>query len=119
MPTPMLNPGIVAVARSGPEGTSPLLARIETMTFGLTPLQAEQNIDRSTEVSWPVTCGWKVCAAQAVLENPKPLLLMLWFCSFGFPRITSPGLEFRSTLNGVPVLKSALDVSVKHPRSGP
>src|SRR5437868_8992654 len=119
MPAPLLNPGMVAVAKSEPVGTSPLVARIETVTFGLAPLQPEQNIARSTEFSWPVTCGWNVCAAQVTFENPKPLLLMLLFCSLGFPRITSPGLVFKSTLNGVPALKSAFEVSVKQPRSGP
>jgi hypothetical protein len=42
-PEPLEKPGIVAVARSAPVGRSLLLFRIETVMFGVVPVQPLQN----------------------------------------------------------------------------
>ena len=50
-PAPFEKPGIVVIARSGPVGKSPLVALIETLRFGVVPVQAEQNKKRSARVN--------------------------------------------------------------------
>ena len=63
---PSLKPGIVAVARSAPVGVPPLVARIETVMFGLVAVQAEQNSSMSARVSWPLMAGVQfICAKLA------------------------------------------------------
>ena len=52
---PVVLPGMVVTARSDPVGRPPLVALIETVRFGVVPVQALQNRSRSTRVSWPVT----------------------------------------------------------------
>ena len=81
-PEGLLKPAIVAVARSTPVGTgvAPVVARIETVMFGVVPVQPEQKRLRSTCVSWPATPAVKVCPAHAVLLNPKPAFVVVVFC---------------------------------------
>src|SRR5215212_416853 len=80
-PAPLLKPGMVAVARSGPVGRPPAsVALTETVRFGNVPVQVLQKRSRSTRDSCPVTPAWKVCAAQFVALNPNPLFVTLRFC---------------------------------------
>src|SRR4029453_4464179 len=101
-PAPLLNPGMVATARSAPVGSAglPVAARIETGRFGVVPVQPLQKRSRSTLDKLPVTPAVKVCPAQLVLVKPKPLLVTVRFCwsrFAGASRTTSPGLVVRST----------------------
>ena len=61
-PEPLEKPGIVAVARSGPVGSGvvPVVARIETVKFGVVPVHALQKRSRSTRVSKPLLGALKV-----------------------------------------------------------
>ena len=80
-PAPLEKPGIVAgVARSAPVGRSPLVARIETVMFGVVPVQPLQNRSTSTAVNWPLTPAVKLWPNQAVEVKPKPLLVTDVFC---------------------------------------
>src|SRR5215470_9342665 len=74
-PAPLLNPGIVVTARSDPVGTLPEVARIETVRFGVVPVQFVQKRSRSTLVKRPVIADVKVCPAQVVLVKLKPLFV--------------------------------------------
>jgi len=72
----------VAVARSAPVGTgvTPVVALIETVMFGVVPVQPLQKKSRSILVAWPVTAGVKVSPPQLVLLKPKPLFVTVVFC---------------------------------------
>src|SRR5689334_4850206 len=70
---PSLKPAIVAVARSAPVGAPPLVARMETVMFGLVAVQPEQKSSMSARVSWPLMAAVKVCPAHDVLVMPKPV----------------------------------------------
>src|SRR5215212_2088692 len=54
------NPGIVAVARSAPVGRSPVVFLIETVRFGVVPVQPLQKRSTSTRVNDPLTVGVNV-----------------------------------------------------------
>src|SRR3954464_13891055 len=79
-PEPVENPGMVAVARSGPIGAPPLVARMETAKLGVVPVQPLQKRSRSTLVTVPFTAGVNVCPAQLVAFMPKPLFVTTVFC---------------------------------------
>jgi hypothetical protein len=79
-PEPLEKPGIVAVTRSEPVGRSPLVARIETVMFGVVPVQPLQNRSTSTAVNWPLTPAVKLWPNQLVELKPKPLLVTDVFC---------------------------------------
>src|SRR5712671_1331090 len=115
---PLEKPAMVATARSAPVGTAglPLVALIETVMFGIVPVQALQKRSTSALVNWPLTSGVKVWPAQLVLLKPKPLLVTERFCwsmDAEFNSVTAPGLPVRSQLVAIPVWKSAWVVSVK------
>src|SRR5882724_1855745 len=73
-------PGIVAVARSTPVGRSPLAFRIETVRFGVVPVQLLQNRSTSTCVSWPLVPTVKVWPNQLVEVKAKLLAVTDVFC---------------------------------------
>ncbi len=56
---PSLKPGSVAEARSAPVGTgvAPVVARMESVTFGLFAVHDAQKSSTSTRLSCPVTVG--------------------------------------------------------------
>ena len=84
----------------------PEVGRIETLRFGVVPVQALQKRFRSTLVKLPVAADVNVCPAQLVLVKPKPLLVVDAFCWSTFAgarRVTSPGLVVRSTFVNTPV----------------
>src|SRR5437870_7765114 len=110
-PDALEKPGVVATARSEPVGTGglPVVARIDTVRFGVVPVQLLQKRSRSTLVSLPETPGTKVWPAQDVLLNPKPLLVTVRFCwstALGLARTTSPALAVKSTFVLDPAWKS-------------
>src|ERR1041385_1851480 len=118
-PAPVEKPAIVPVARSGRGGSAglPAVARRETVRFGIVPVQPLQKRSRSARVSVPVCAAVKVCPAQLVLLNPKPLLVTVRFCwsmKSGLASLTSPGLALRLTLFGMPARKSPCVVSVRN-----
>src|SRR6266542_2130640 len=79
-PEPLEKPGMVAVARSAPVGKSPLAALIETVIFGVVPVQPLQNKSRSALVNWPLTPAVNVWPNHEVELKPKPLLVTDVFC---------------------------------------
>src|SRR5207248_5361474 len=100
----------------GGRGGVRLVALMETVRFGVVPMQLLQKRSRSALVKGPVTAGVKVCPAQLVLLKPKPLLLTVRFCGSmeaAFTSVTSPGLLVRSQLVATPVWKSVCVVSVR------
>src|SRR5260370_40386085 len=108
----MEQPVMVVDARSAPVGTAgvALVALIETVIFGVVPLQPLQNSSTSALVSLPVTAGVKVWPAQLVLLKPNPLFVTVVFCwSILAPlkRMTSPGRLSRSQLVGTTRWKAA------------
>ena len=56
------------------------MARIETVMFGVVPVQPLQNRSTSTCVNWPVTPAVKVWPTQDVAVKPKPLVVTDVFC---------------------------------------
>ena len=82
VPVLLVNPVIVAVARSAPVGTAgvPVVARIDTARSGVVPLHPLQNRSRSMRFSGPLTDGMKLWPAQLVAVNPKPLVVTVVFC---------------------------------------
>src|SRR4051812_5062433 len=113
---------MVAVARSAPVGTAglPVVARSETVTLGVVPVQPGQKRSTSMWVTGPVGPGVKVCPAHVVELKAKPLLVTVVFAStlLFAASCTLPGSPVRSQPFGVPVWKSAWASSVKQPLVG-
>src|SRR5262245_11331020 len=94
---------------------------METVMFGVVPVQRLQNRSRSTRVSGPAVTGVNVGPAHEVELNPKPEFVTVVFCwsmCGTLARITSPALAARSQFVPTPDWKSPCDVSVKQPLAG-
>jgi hypothetical protein len=118
---PLEKPGIVAVARSPPVGRPAEVARIDTVRFGVVPVQPEQKSWRSTLVSCPVIAGMKVWPPQLAVPKLVPVDVPpvdAWSTFGAFSSETSPGLPVRSQFVATPAWKSACVVSVRHPLLG-
>ena len=78
-PAPLLNPVMVAVAKSGPVGTgvAPTVARMETVMSGVVPVQPLQKRPMSALNSSPLTEDVKLCPPQVVAVMPTLLLVTL------------------------------------------
>jgi hypothetical protein len=113
---PLELPVTVAVARSGPVGSPPVVARIDRVRFGAVPVHPEQNRFISAFCSEPVIPSVKVCPHQFVESRalPEPLSDVFdWSRTVGRESITLFGFEVRSVLFKDPVWKFACTVSVK------
>src|SRR6516165_6266933 len=102
-----LKPGNVDVARSLPVGTgvAPVVARIESVTFGLFVVQLRQKSSTSTSLSLPETVGVNVWPAQLVFVKLNPAGLTVEFCVAVLSDAASwmtPGVLVRSQLVGTP-----------------
>src|SRR4051812_3926464 len=121
-PVPLLNPGMVAVAMSGPTGRPPLVARRERVRFGKEPLQLyTQNRLRSARSSRPLRPAVNVWPPHfAVVMPTAPVLTVAfaWSTRAGLSRIALPGLVRRSRLVNPPVRKSAREVVKKQALEG-
>src|SRR5437016_2173105 len=96
---------MVALARSAPVGSPPLVLRMDTVRLGVVPVQLEQKSWTSTVVSRPVAAGIKVCPSQLVVLTDVPVVVPAvfdWSILGVFWRMTSPGLVVRSTLLVMP-----------------
>src|SRR5439155_14871514 len=121
MPAPLLNAGIVVVARAAPVGRPPLVAWTFTTIEEVVRVQPLQNSSTSSFVNGPEIVGVNVCPHHVVpaVANPFPELLEsateISICSPPvWPSFRSPGLIAISTFVPVPAEKSPNVVSVKH-----
>ena len=60
------------IAPVGTRGWAAVVARIDTVRFGVVPVQPLQNIATSSFVSRPFTPGTNVCASHVVVVTPTP-----------------------------------------------
>src|SRR5256885_1136952 len=105
---------MVAEARSPPVGNPPLVARMESVRFGVVPVHPLQNKLTSTFVTCPVPMGVNVCPNHVVVLKPPPEVVISEFCGSPFTSCAEFGVVRRSTLVGTPACKSACVVSVTH-----
>jgi len=94
------------VARSGPVGRLPLVARSDSMRFGNVPEQVKQNTLTSARANGPVRPAVNVWPPQFAVSMPLPLLLRPVFCwssTGGLRRMTASGVLARSVFVGTPV----------------
>src|SRR5579859_3993666 len=106
---------------SAPVGRPALVARTESVRFGVVPVHPLQKRLISARVSRPVTEGVNVWPPHVVIVIPTPLVPRVVFCWSilgALVRITSPGLLVRSQLVKTPARKSACEVSVMQPLVG-
>src|ERR1051326_6819025 len=102
---------MIAVARSGPVGNPPLVARMPTVRSCGVPMHEEQKRLMSILVTCPVPSGVNVCPPQVVAVMPPPEVEMIVFCGSPPESAAEPGCVVRSMPEGVPCWKSDCVVS--------